>query len=168
MGRIVRAHGLRGEVKIQPETDDPNRFATLPTLYLGDDSPGALAYDVEQVRLQQTKRGPAVIVKLKGVDTREAAEAVRRLQVFARREDLPPLEADEYYVADVIGFAVFTEDGTPVGRLKDVLETGGHDVWLIAREGRPDLMIPAVPAFIGDLDLDAARATIRPIEGLLD
>ncbi len=103
MGQIFRAHGVRGEVKVWPETDDPGRFRELSTVFLGADPEHARPQAVESVRFQQTRRGTMVVLKLKGIETREAAEALRKTDVFALREDLPPLAEGEFFFDDLIG-----------------------------------------------------------------
>lgn len=168
VGRFARAHGLRGEVKVVPEIDEPEHFQELGWIYAGVD-PGALApYKVESVRLQQTKHGATVIVKLEGVENPEGADALRHQLVFARASDLPPVSEDEAYVQDLIGLSVVTEEGEEIGSVSDVLEMPGHHVYVVSRSGKPDAWIPAVQEFIIDVDLDVARIIIRPIEGLLD
>ena len=168
MGRIFRAHGVRGEVKVWPETDDPGRFRELSTVFLGADPEHARPQAVESVRFQQTRRGTMVVLKLKGVETREAAEALRKTDVFARREDLPPLAEGEFFFDDLIGLAVVDEAGAALGRVRDVLEMPAHEILLVEREGGAEAMVPAVAPFLVDVDFDAGCVVIRPIEGLLD
>lgn len=168
VGRIWRAHGVRGDVKIIPETDDPQRFADLSVVYAGSSPTTAVPHDVEEVRFQPTKRGVVIIAKLRGVDSREAAESMRKAMVFAREEDLPPLEEGEFFLHDLIGLFVSTEAGETIGRVDDVIEGPGQAILVVARKGRGAVMIPAVNEFVEDIDLDEGRIVIKPIEGLLD
>lgn len=168
IGTIYRAHGVKGEVKIIPETDDPDRFETLERVYLGRDAASATEHPLGKVRFQPTKRGLIVLVTFDGVGSREEAEALRGTFVFAAEEDLPPLEEDEAFVHDLIGLDVETADGEAVGTVRDVMQGGGHAVYVVQRGGQPDAMIPAVEAFVEEVDLDARRLVIRPIEGLLE
>lgn len=168
VGRVGKPHGVRGEVKVIPETDDPTRFSALETVFLGTE-PGTVApFAVETVRFQQSKRGPTVVLKLDTIDTREAAARLRQHAVFAREADLPPLADDEFFLFDLIGLDVVTDDGEPVGTVNDVLELPANLVYVVARPGKPDAMIPDVPAFIDDVDLEGRRLIVRLIEGLLD
>ncbi len=167
VGRVVKAHGLRGEIKVAPVTDDLARLEAVETLYLGRAPEEAAPHPVAALRFQQTKRGPLALLQLGDTDTREAAEALRKLAVYAAEADLPPLEEDEVFIHDLIGLEVVSEEGEAVGTVKDLLRQPAHDVYVIAREGRPDALVPAVEAFVVDLDLDAGRLVIRPIEGLL-
>ena len=169
VGHVGKTHGVRGEIKVIPETDDPERFAALETVFLGQQPEDAAPYRVASVRFQPTRRGPMVVLKFEGIETMEQAARLRRQAVFALEEDLPPLNDDEFFLHDLIGLDVVTEQGEAVGAVKDVLELRAHCVYVVARPGKPDAMIPAVPAFIVDVDLDGAqRLVVRPIEGLLD
>lgn len=168
VGRIFRPHGVRGELKVDPETEDPARFESMEVLYIGLRNTETQSHPVEAIRYQETKRGTTVILKLEGVDTREEAEAFKKKLVFATEDDLPPLEEGEFFVHDLIGLAVVTEAGEPVGTVANVLQMPAHDVYVVRREGKPEAMIPAVADFIIDIDLDGERIVVRPIEGLLD
>ncbi len=169
VGRIGKTHGVQGEVKVIPETDDPERFAALETVFLGQQPEDAAPHPVASVRFQQSKRGLTVVLKLDGIETMEQAAALRRKAVFAFEEDLPPLDDDEFFLHDLIGLDVVTEQGEGIGAVKDVLELPAHHVYVVARPDKPDAMIPAVPAFIAEIDIHGAqRLVVRPIEGLLD
>ncbi|HET6568143.1 MAG TPA: ribosome maturation factor RimM [Rhodothermales bacterium] len=168
VGRFGRVHGLRGEVKMVPETGDPEHLQELEAIYAGPDEERSVLFGVESVRLQQTKHGVTLIVKLEGVDTPEQADALRQQLVFAREADLPPLEEDELYLHDLIGLSVVTEEGEEVGSISEILEMPGHYMYVVSRPGKPDAWIPAVEEFVADVDLGGGRMVIRPIEGLLD
>lgn len=168
MGHVLKAHGLHGAFKVWAETDDPQRFARLNVLYLGDAPATARPVAVQSVQYQQTRHGPVAVLKLEGIDTPEAAERLRHQSLFADEAALPPLADDEFYLDDLAGLAVQHEDGTPVGTIREVMDLPAHPVLVIAREGQPDALVPMVPDFLGDLDLDAGTVTIRPIDGMLD
>lgn len=168
MGRVWRAHGLRGEVKVFPETDDPERFEDLPVLYVGTTASTAQPHVLESVRYQPTKKGTIVILKLEGVDSRDEAERLKKVFVYAHPDEVPPLEEDEYFLHDLIGLQAVREDGGVIGLVDNVLELPGQELLVIAREGLSSAMVPAVPEFVVDIDVDAGRVVIRPIEGLLD
>lgn len=168
VGQISRPHGVQGEVKIVPTTDDPSRFADLDIVYIGATAIEADAHRVETVRLQPTGRGLVVIMKIEGVDTREQVETLRRRQVFARASDLPPLDDDEFYIHDLIGLEVVTDTGELVGPVDDVMTMPAQQVLVVARRGRNPAMIPIVHEFVEDINLEERKIIIRPIEGLLD
>ncbi len=169
VGRVMRAHGVQGEMKVLPETDDPERFEDFETLYIGPSAEQTQPHDVQTVRFQQTKKhGLVVLVRLEGIDTPEDADALRRALVFAPEDALPPLDEDEFFLHDLEGFTVLTEDGEEIGVVKEVLEMPAQFIFVVARPNRPDALIPHVAEFVLDLDLDAERLTVRPIEGLLE
>lgn len=168
VGRVWRAHGTRGEIKMIPETDDPQRLADLETLYIGSDPEHAAPYRVEAVRFQYPKRGPIVLLQLETVNAREEAESLRSFRVYADVEDLPPLSDDEFFLHDIVGLQVVTDADEPVGTVREVLDLPGQNLAVVQREGAADALVPLVPAFIATLDFDAQTLVIRPIEGLLD
>jgi 16S rRNA processing protein RimM len=168
VGRIGPAHGVKGEVKVVPETDDPARFANLDTVFVGEEAETAVPAQVESVRFQEGQHGTTPLVKLESISSREEAEEKRGLLVFARQEDLPPLEPGEFFLHSLQGMNVEGEDGERIGAVRDVIELPGHPILVIGRSGAPDAMIPAVPEFVVDVDLDAGRIVVRIIEGLLE
>ena len=174
MGRCGRTHGLRGEIKVFPETDDPDRFLALDRVFVGDTASDAVERAVEGVRFQPLKGRVVVLLHLAGMTTPEEAEVLRGLFVYAHEADLPPLDEDEVYLHDLIGLAVIEVDaddtpvGAPLGIVRDVLEGGAQLLLVVAREGRPDVLIPDVPEIVRAVDLDAARMLVHPPEGLLD
>lgn len=168
MGRIWKPHGVRGELKVIPEGDDPERMLDLKTVVLGSAPAAGTPYTVEGARMQQTKRGPLVLLRLDGVEGRDEAETLRRLKVFALEDDLPALEEDEHYVHDLIGAEVVDPDGEVLGTLASVEETAAHDLFVISRPDGRESFVPVVDAFVRSIDAEAMRIVITPIEGLLD
>src|SRR5690606_16747242 len=119
IGRVWQAHGIRGEVKVVLETDDPNRFADLTTVFTGTNADAAERSSVESFRFQPTKSGTLVLFRLGFISTREEADAQRKQLVFARLDDLPPLVDGEYFLHDLVGLTVDTEYGQTVGIVDD-------------------------------------------------
>jgi 16S rRNA processing protein RimM len=168
VGTCGPPHGVRGELKVIPETDDPERLADLGELFFGPSPERARGRTVEGVRFQTTKRGVLALVTLAGVPDREAADALRGLGVYAVESDLPALAEGEVFIHDLIGLGVVTDEGEDVGTVEDVLTSGAQRLLLVKRPGRPDALVPDVDEIVTDIDLDAERITIRPPEGLLD
>lgn len=168
LGQIFRPHGVRGELKVAPDMEDPTRFEALDTVYVGPDPQRVTPHRITSVRYQHTKRGTTVILQLDGIADRGDAEVVAKQSLFAPEEALPPLDDDELFVHDLIGLDVVTDDGDPIGTLSNVLTLPAHDVYVVHAPGQPERMIPAVENFIVDIDLEAGRIVVRPIEGLLD
>ena len=158
-GKIVATHGLRGEVKVLPWCDGPEALVPIKTFYLdGGNTPKR----AERCRIQKNM----VLLKLEGVDTPEAAQALRGRVLWLDREE-DTLEEGQYYIQDLIGLSVEDADtGERYGILRDVTETGANDVYHVAfPDGRVQL-IPAIPQVIVEIDIDGGKMLIRPLEGL--
>ena len=168
VGFVFRAHGMEGELKVNPEhTDDPARFEELDTVYLGRSPRAVTRHEIASVRYQETKRGTTVILGLADVASRSDAEAVIKQNVFADEADLE-LADDEIFIHDLVGLSVVTEAGETLGTVANYMEMPAQDVFVVHRPEAGEAMIPAVEDFIVDIDLDGGRLVVRPIEGLLD
>jgi 16S rRNA processing protein RimM len=167
MGKVTRGHGLRGELKVMPITDDPQRLCELETVYLGSDTSDVRAYRVLGGRIQTSTHGAIVLLQLQDVSDRTAADALQKRLVYALEDDVP-LDEDEVFLHDLIGLHVESVAGEVIGRIKDVVSMPAQDLFIVERPNQPDAWIPAVPAFIKDIDLNAGLVRITPIDGLLD
>lgn len=173
MGRVGRTHGVRGEMKVVPETDDAQRFADLERLFVGETAATARPVAVESVRFQYPKGRTVVLLALEGVDSLEAAEELRNAHLYADPDDLPELVEGEAFLHDLVGLDVFEvdEDGTeaeePFGTVRDLYD-GAQLLFAIARPGKPEVLLPDVDEFVVRLDLNARRLYVRPPEGLFD
>ncbi len=161
IGTITRPHGLHGEVRVLPDTDFPDRFLTLRRVLVAGPE-GEVPYEVESVR----PHGRFFLVKLRGIKTREAAEALRGREVRIPREEAAPLPEGTYYVSDILGLEVQTVEGEVLGRVRDVLRTGANDVYVVA--GKREILLPAIEDVIEEVDLKAGRIVVRLLPGLVD
>lgn len=160
IGKIVSVHGLKGEVKVQPWCDGPDYFCRFKRLYSKD---GSQQYVIERSREQ----GNMVLVKIKGVDTVEAAQSMRGKILFMDRKDAK-LPKGSYFIADLIGLNIEDESGKSYGVLNDVLKTGANDVYEIKSENGKMYYIPAIPSVILSTDIEGGKMIIYPMEGLFD
>ncbi|MDX1439060.1 MAG: ribosome maturation factor RimM [Rubricoccaceae bacterium] len=168
MGSCGRAHGVRGEIKVFPETDDPQRLVDLKRVFVGRDAESAEEFAVQQARLQPLKGRILVLLKLQGIDDREAADEFRNARVYAREEDLPPLQEGEVYVHDLIGLSVInTTTQETIGTVADILE-GAQNLLIVSREDQADVLIPDVPEIVLDVDLTKKVILVDPPEGLIE
>ena len=167
MGRIVRPHGVMGEIKVAPETDDPDRFTELKSVLVGSDEDSTTSFDIVSVRLQPSKYGITVLLTLSGVTDRQSAERLNKLKVFVDQNDLPPLEEGEFYYSDLIGMKVASSDEPDLGIVKDVIEGPGQDLLLVKKSSGAEIMIPFVDAFVVEIDFDNDQILVDPVEGLL-
>mgnify|MGYP001073321896 CR=1 FL=1 len=159
-GKIVTAHGVRGEVKIYPWCDDPEMFDQLEYLYL--DGKGLKKLEIEHARVHKNM----VICKFAGLDNPDQCICLRNEVVYARREDIP-MEEGEFFIQDLLGISVYDVDsGEKYGELVDVTETGANNVYHIQFANKEIKLIPAIPQVVIRIDIDGDRMEIRPLKGL--
>lgn len=162
VGIVSSTHGVRGEVKIFPTTDDVTRFKKLKKVYM-DFRGERKQMEIENVKFFKQ----FAILKFRGVDTLDEVETWRGAELYVERKDGVPLEENEYYIADLIGLAVFTEDGAVFGTLKDVMETGANDVYIVDTEAHGEVLIPAIRECIRDVDVEGRKMVVHLLEGLI-
>ena len=162
VGVISTTHGIRGEVKVFPTTDDVKRFKKLKKVIL-DTGREHLPLEVESVKFFKQ----FAIVKFKGIDNINDIEKYKGKSLLVDRENAVKLRKDEYFIADMIGLQVYTEDGEAFGVLKDVLETGANDVYIIDSPKHGEVLVPAIKQCILDVDIEGQKMTIHLMEGLV-
>lgn len=160
VGVITTTHGIRGEVKVFPTTDDPHRFEVLPSILLDT---GKELCELEIQRVKYFKQ--FVILKFKDVDDINEIEPYKGKSLYVTRNMAVPLKENEYYIGDLIGMEVFLEDGSFFGTLKDVMETGANDVYIVQTEDR-EVLIPAIKDCILKVDVEDNKMTIHLLKGL--
>ena len=163
VGAITSTHGIRGEVKVFPTTDDPARFKKLKKVIL-DTGKRQIDMEIQSVRFFKQ----FVIVKFKGIDNINDVEQYKGSSLFVSRENAVSLEENEYYIADLIGMEVVLEDNTHFGTLKDVMETGANDVYVVETSDGEEILLPAIRDCILDVNVEEKRMTVHVLEGLLD
>ena len=162
VGVISSTHGVRGEVKVFPTTDDATRFKKLKQVYL-DTGKEQMLLEIQGVKFFKQ----FVILKFKGIDNINDIEKYKGRSLFVERKDAVPLEEDEYYIADMLGMSVYTEDGARFGTLKDVMETGANDVYIIDSDDHGEILVPAIKQCILSVDVEADRMVIHLMDGLI-
>lgn len=163
VGIITATHGVGGEVKVFPTTDDPKRFKRLKEVLL-DTGKERIPLEIQGVKFFKQ----FVILKFKGLDNINDIEKYRKCSLLVPRENAVRLSRDEYYVADLEGLQVQNEDGTPIGVLKSVMETGANDVYVIELSDGRELLLPAIKQCVLEVDVEAGFIRIHILEGLLD
>ena len=163
VGIITATHGLKGEVKVYPTTDDPGRFRRLKKVILDN---GKVSVDLEIESVKYFKQ--FVILKFKGLDDIEQVEKYRKASLYVTRDNAVRLKKDEFFIADLIDMKVVNEDGSPLGTLRDVITTGANDVYEVALDEGGTVLIPAIKECILDVDVDNAVMRVHLLEGLLD
>ena len=168
VGTVTRPHGVRGALKVRPETDDPSRFERLEAVYLGKTNDHVTAFRIAGVAFQPMKSGVAVLLELDGIDSREAAEALHGVSVWARESDLPPLEDGEVFLSDLVGVEVRSVTGKVLGTVEDVLEFPAHPALAVRRTSGEQALVPLVPDLVPEIDLDGGYLTVAELEGLIE
>lgn len=162
VGVISSTHGIRGEVKVFPTTDDNARFHDLKEVLL-DTGKEQIPLEIQNVRFFKQM----VILKFKGIDNINDIERYKGRPLLVKRENAVPLNENEYYIADLIGMDVLTEDGAHFGHLTDVMETGANDVYIIQTDDQKEVLIPAIQECILNVDPDLKQMTVHLMKGLI-
>ncbi|MBQ2800752.1 MAG: ribosome maturation factor RimM [Lachnospiraceae bacterium] len=163
VGAITSTHGIRGEVKVFPTTDDVNRFKKLKEVVL-DTGKEQITLEIQGVKFFKQ----FVILKFKGIDNINDIEKYKRCPLYVTRENAVKLEKDEYFIADIVGSVVEDEDGNVLGTLKDVIVTGANDVYVVENEEGKELLFPAIKECVLNVDVEQAKITVHIMPGLLD
>ncbi len=161
VGVISTTHGIGGEVKVFPTTDDNKRFKKLKTVKL-DTGRELLDLEIQGVKFFKQM----VILKFKGIDSINDIEKYKGKSLYVTRENAVKLEKDEYFIADLIGLKVLLEDGSEFGTLEDVLSTGANDVYIIKSKEHGQILLPAIKDCILEIKPEKGFLVIRPIKGL--
>ena len=162
VGVITSTHGVWGEVKVFPTTDDAKRFKTLKKVILDGREP--LELSIEQVKFFKNM----VILKFKGYDNINDVETWRQRDLLITRDQAVELKEDEYFITDLIGLQVNDDEGNEVGTIKDVLETGANDVYVVALPNGKELLLPAIKDCILNVDMENGEMTVHILDGLMD
>lgn len=163
VGVITSTHGIRGEVKVFPTTDDANRFKKLKNVIL-DTGKEKIDLEIEGVKFFKQ----FAILKFKGIDNINDIEKYKGKNLFVTRENAVKLKKDEYFIADLIGLRVVDEDDRAVGTLTDVIETGANDVYAVTMENGKEILLPAIKQCILEVNMEEERIRVHIMEGLLD
>lgn len=170
IGVVTTTHGLRGELKVFPTTDDPRRFDDCDEVFLVKKRDGhPLQQEKRLLHVERVKYFKnIVIIKFKEFNDINEVEQFRKCDIMVTREHAVPLEEGEYFFCDVIGASVSEEDGTPVGTVKDVLETGANNVFVIEMEDGREVLFPSIPDCIKKIDVENKQIVAHIMPGLLD
>lgn len=163
IGLILGPFGVKGELKIMPLTDDPSRMTELTEILVGKENEESQTYGIIKIRVHKN----LVIIKLKGINTREESIILKNAYLRILRSQLKELGEDQFYITDLEGMEVYLEDGSRLGNLKEVIKTGANDVYSVKGDTKTYL-IPAIKEVIKMVDIENRKIVIQPITGLLD
>ena len=160
IGKIGAPHGIRGEVRIIPLTDFPDRFADMKTVYVDKDL-------LHIASVQVKNDGQLILMSFEEYPTRETAAQLTKKLLYVDRSEVVPLQKGQYYTFDIIGLEAFNEAGESLGLVTDVLQTGSNDVYVASPEdGGQQLLIPALRKVVKEIDLAAGRMVVDMPEEL--
>ena len=158
IGKIVNTYGIKGQLKIVPYTDNIKRFEKLKKIYINEKE-----YLIENVKYIKN----IVILKLQGINTIEQAEEYRNLYMYIDRKDAIKLPKDTYFIRDLIGIEVYTNDGEKLGIIDDIFKTGSNDVYFVRNSLGKQIVLPAISSVIEKIDLENKKVTVNLIKGLI-
>lgn len=160
IARVLKPWGVQGEIKCEILTEFPDRFASLSTVYLGDD---AKPFSVENAHLHSG----TVLLKLKGIDTPETAAKLREQLVHVAVQDAVALPQGKVYLFQLLGISVRTVTGEPLGKITEVLDTGANDVYVVHDDTR-EILLPAIPDVVKEINLERGEMVVELIPGLVE
>ena len=161
VGVITQTHGIRGEVKVFPTTDDAARFKKLKKVTLDN---GKERRELEIASVKFFKN--LVILKFKGIDNINDVEKYKKAPLYVTREDAVPLGENEYFIADLIGLKVVSDEGEALGILDDVLQTGANDVYVVKCDNGEEILVPAIKDCVKNVDIEGKEITLHLLPGL--
>lgn len=165
LGRVLRPHGIRGELRLQITTAYPERIVPGKIVFVGpdpEDADSARQFTVARARRHQK----FLILQFETINDRDAADLLRQQYVMLKPEDAVPLEEGEYYLYQLIGVNVYTDEDEHLGTITEVIETGANDVYVV-RGPRGEVLLPAIDECVLELDLDANKMIVHLMDGLL-
>ena len=163
VGVITQTHGLKGEVKVFPTTDDPKRFEELKTVLL-DTGKEMLSMEIISVRYQKN----LVLLKFKGYEDINLIEKYKKCALCVPREQAAPLEENEYYIADLIGLETRLESGEVLGTVKDVMTSAANDVYVISLGGKKEVLVPAIKQCVKEIHVEEGYIVVHLLDGMME
>lgn len=161
VGTYVNTHGIKGDIKVYPHTDDVSRFSDLDKVML-DTKDGLITYEIQSVKYHKNM----AIIKFKGIDNINDIEKYKGSDVLIERSQAVPLNEGEYFICDIIGAEVYTDTGEKLGFIKEVLQTGANDVYIVKKESGKELLIPVIPSCVLDVDTESKCVKVHMLPGL--
>lgn len=162
IGQIINTFGIKGEVKVVPFTNDIRRFDELEKIYVKTKKESKL-YEIESIKYHKNM----VLIKLKSINTPEQAELLKNAYIEIDRNQAIPLEEGEYFIADLIGLEVYTDEGKLLGKVDDIYNTGANDIYVVKDELGKQILLPGIKEVIKNVDLDGEKITVHLIPGLI-
>lgn len=162
IGQIVNTNGLKGVVKVNPFTDDISKFEELKYIYI------QLKSELKKVKIEQVRYNKnQVLLKLEGIDSIEEAEKYRNFYLKIEKKSQEELGEDTYYIVDLIGINVYSENDEYLGTIEDVFPTGSNDVYVVKDNLGKQILVPAIAEVVKEVELKNKKMVIKIIQGLI-
>lgn len=161
IGQIVNTFGIKGMIKVKPFSDDITKFEQLKKIYIKNQKEKK-EYIIEEVKYHKIM----VMLKLQGINNIEDAEKLRNSYITVSRKDVKPLQEGEYYIVDLLGLDVFTDENENLGILDDIFNTGSNDIYVVKDGQGKQILLPAIAEVIKEINLDSKKIIVHLIEGL--
>lgn len=162
IGQIVNTFGIKGMVKVKPFTDDIRRFDELKKVYVEKNS-NQTEYEIEEVKYHKDM----VLIKLKGIDKVEQAEELRNAYLTVSRDSVEELEEGRYYIVDLLGLEVYTDEQVLLGTLEDIFNTGSNDIYVVKDKQGKQILLPAIQDVIKQIDIENKKIIVHLLPGLI-
>ena len=162
IGQIVNTFGIKGIVKVKPFTDDIKRFDNLKTVYIEKNNTQK-EYEIEEIKYHKDM----VLIKFKGVDTVEQAELLRNAYLIISRDSVEKLEEGRYYIVDMLGLEVYTDEQVLLGTLDDIFNTGSNDIYVVKDKQGKQILLPAIQDVIKQIDMENRKMIVHLLPGLV-
>lgn len=164
IGVFSNTHGVKGEIKVYPTTDDVSRFDYVKDIVMDCGREGMKEFEVSGCRYFKNM----VIMKIKGIDDINDIEKYKGSDIYVTRENAIPLEEDEYYISDILGADVYDDEKNILGTLKDVMQTGANDVFIVSMKNGKEALFPVIDECVKLIDTDNKKVIVHVMPGLLD
>ena len=162
IGQIVNTFGIKGMVKVKPFTDDIRRFDELKTVYVEKNN-NQTEYEIEEVKYHKDM----VLIKFKGIDKVEQAEMLRNSYLTVSRDSVEKLEEGRYYIVDLLGLEVYTDEQALLGTLEDIFNTGSNDIYVVKDKQGKQILLPAIQDVIKQIDIENKKIIVHLLPGLI-
>lgn len=162
IGQIVNTFGIKGQIKVKPFTDDIRRFDNLKEVYVEKNNTKK-EYEIEEVKYHKDM----VLIKFKGIETVEQAEKLKNSYVTISRDSAEELEEDRYYIVDLLGLEVYTDEQILLGILEDIFNTGSNDIYVVKSSDGKQILLPAIKDVVKNIDIENKKITVHIIPGLI-
>ena len=162
IGKVVSTQGNKGEVNILPLTDSTDRFKNLVTVFLRNNN-SQTTLIIEKIRIKEN----TVILKLKDIESIQEAKMIVGSFLEVERKNTVKLAKDAYFIFEIIGLEVYTENNIFLGKVENVISTGSNDVYIVKSKNKKELFIPAIHEVVKNVNLEKKRITIKMVDGLI-